>query len=307
MQGRPRNDETEIEVSIIFHDFPTIPCRESLLTYCPKGISFEILVATQSDGQDTERDGMRVIHVEDFASFAAAMNHAVSHAKGKYLCFLEPSVLCTPDWLARLLTTMQFNPMLALAGNLHIDPVTERITHAGMALNTKGHPLTQHRGQTREFWPALVDQDFQFLSSACWLLRREVFLELGGFDCALGNGWESVDFCLRARARGYKVRYVAESAIRLACESNSTKYRPSEGESFYAKWGKELNLDADFFFPSQDAIEAQAPTHTELSHIERRYSHVEQLRFRHPLLASILMSLIRGATGLAKRINRLSD
>jgi GT2 family glycosyltransferase len=47
-----------------------------------------------------------------------------------------------------------------------------------------------------------------------WLARREVLEALNGLDERFNPyGWEDVDFCLRAAAHGWRVRYVPEAIV----------------------------------------------------------------------------------------------
>ena len=45
------------------------------------------------------------------------------------------------------------------------------------------------------------------------MIRRDLFETMGGFDEGYVNGVEDVDLCLRARDRGYRVRYVPEAVL----------------------------------------------------------------------------------------------
>jgi GT2 family glycosyltransferase len=45
-------------------------------------------------------------------------------------------------------------------------------------------------------------------------IRRAAWTEVGGYDPALFFCWEEYDFCLRAIARGWRVRYRGDIAVR---------------------------------------------------------------------------------------------
>jgi GT2 family glycosyltransferase len=66
-------------------------------------------------------------------------------------------------------------------------------------------PKVVATGPTRDFWA----QKDPFLVFYCVMIRKSVLVEIGLLDMAF-NPWagEDVDFCLRARARGYEIRQV---------------------------------------------------------------------------------------------------
>ena len=47
--------------------------------------------------------------------------------------------------------------------------------------------------------------EWQAVTGACMLVRRAVWRELEGLDERYGFGLEDIDFCLRARQRGWRV------------------------------------------------------------------------------------------------------
>ncbi len=59
--------------------------------------------------------------------------------------------------------------------------------------------------------PLAVEQP----AAACWLVRKEAWLEVGGMDPRFHPAWfEDVDFCLRVRQAGWKLYYLPNCPIR---------------------------------------------------------------------------------------------
>jgi GT2 family glycosyltransferase len=71
------------------------------------------------------------------------------------------------------------------------------------------------------------------------LVRRSVFLELGGFDeVGLAVAYNDVDFCLRLRERGYSIIYTPHARVRHH-ESASRGYNrgnPNESRLMRERW-----------------------------------------------------------------------
>ena len=89
------------------------------------------------------------------------------------------------------------------------------------------HPdKTSHGAGLVDRWTALYREkdvmrrtECDYVIGCCWLLKREPFEKLGGFDANYYiNHWE-VDYCLRAKKNGYKIIYepraVAKHKIRM--------------------------------------------------------------------------------------------
>ena len=60
---------------------------------------------------------------------------------------------------------------------------------------------------------ASSDREVDWVTGAALVMRREVWTEVGPFDEAFRIYAQDLDFCLRARDRGWKVRIVAASRI----------------------------------------------------------------------------------------------
>ena len=45
------------------------------------------------------------------------------------------------------------------------------------------------------------------------MVSKKAFNDIGGFDENYINGWEDVDFCLKAREKGYKIFYNGNAVI----------------------------------------------------------------------------------------------
>ncbi len=303
----------------------TRSCLESIFAMAEASITSEIIVVENAtmDGTRDYLDSLgilvRIIHNSAIKSYSQNNNFAAKEARGKYLCLLRDDTTVTKDWLKKLFIIIEKNPTIGVVGNRHIDPQSGKITHAGMALTSEGKPWPLYHRRPADFWPALIDQEFQIVKGTCLLVRKQLFLELGGFDTDFEDGcYEDMDLCLRVRQRGYKCFYAAESVIYHPRSpiSNPTTQEERNWELFQFKWGPSILPDIDSFYvpPEPDPEPAQVdltsqmaeeePAIKKLSHIEERYRHVEALHARHPMIASVLRSIIRFATSTAKLLNR---
>ena len=87
--------------------------------------------------------------------------------------------------------------------------------------------------------------------------RRDVFEALGGFDETFAVAYNDIDYCLRARANGYRVIFTpdaelehAESATRGSDNTQSRRARlASERSAMIERWGSQLLADP-FYNPN---------------------------------------------------------
>ncbi|UZF94310.1 glycosyltransferase family 2 protein [Bosea sp. NBC_00550] len=77
------------------------------------------------------------------------------------------------------------------------------------------------------------DACLPFLSGACLLIRRELFMALGGFDRSIFLFYEDDDLCRRMRDAGHSLIHVHEAEARHGRGRSST---PSPQRRFKARW-----------------------------------------------------------------------
>jgi glycosyltransferase involved in cell wall biosynthesis len=138
--------------------------------------AFEVIVVDSS--QDSTSTWIRkrfprvkVISSNLRLSPGAARNLGVTHAKGRYLAFLDADTSAASDWLQKLLHRIQNNPRIrVISGAVEI----------GNPESTWARVL--HWIEFSEFIPGTASGSSTHLSSSNLLVAREDFLDAGGFD-----------------------------------------------------------------------------------------------------------------------------
>lgn len=142
--------------------------------------------------------------------FARACNQGAQAAHGKHLVFLNNDTQVTTGWLEALLQTAH-HPSTGIVGSKLLYP-DGRIQHAGIGFinGLPDHPFRFAAADAPE-----VNQlrELDMVTGACLIIKRNLFLRLGGFDEIYQNGVEDVDLCLRAREAGYSVLYQPASVV----------------------------------------------------------------------------------------------
>ena len=230
-------------------------CRKETVAYLaglrehPPTVSFRVVLV--DDGSEPEtRDYLRSASAsegyllernEESRGFAFANNRGVAAGgESEWALFLNNDLLLTPDWFAPFAEVVAGKARLkalGCLGNVQLDPRTGRIDHAGVSF-ASGVPRHHLRGEREA--PEAPYSEYLAVTGACLLMRRDLFLEVGGFDESYRTGFEDVDLCLRLRALGYR-HYVANAA-RIFHKRGSSAQRNEHQESnvrtFYSRWGK---------------------------------------------------------------------
>jgi O-antigen biosynthesis protein len=95
-----------------------------------------------------------------------------------------------------------------------------RVQQAGVILGAGVHGVAEvaHRGIARGdrgyFSRAILAQELSAVGAACMLVKREAYLQVGGFDEEhLKIAFNDIDFCLKLRAQGYRIIYTPEAEL----------------------------------------------------------------------------------------------
>lgn len=126
---------------------------------------------------------------------AHARNVGALQAKGEYLFFIDADVMVRPDTLSLIAEAFESNPdATALFGSYDDDPLG-----AGF--------LTQYKNLVHHFVHQEGNEDASTFWTGCGAVRRELFLEIGGFD---GERYprpsiEDIELGYRMKAAGHRI------------------------------------------------------------------------------------------------------
>lgn len=151
-----------------------------------------------------------VINTGKNLGFSAGANFALKNTNGEFIVFLDDDAEVTPGWLSGLYSCMRGNPGIGIAGPKIID-ANGHIFSADNTINPAYRK--EFRGELDKGQRDYV-RACDALAGACWMMRRELVDTIGYFDerffpCQ----WEDIDYCIRARLKGYKIIYNGNIAI----------------------------------------------------------------------------------------------
>jgi glycosyltransferase involved in cell wall biosynthesis len=151
-----------------------------------------------------------------------ARNRAVGLAGGSLIAFLDDDAVATPEWIERATTAFENPQVIGVGGT--IEPIWE-----------EGRP----RWMAEEFYwtlgctyPGLPTEPapIRNLIAANMFVRREAFLELGGFRAGFGktgtrSGTEETDLCIRANQRWPESIWLHDPAVAVRHRVSGSRSR----------------------------------------------------------------------------------
>lgn len=221
MQHQAMNYLNTAKVSII------IPTRDhaDLLKQCIDGLLFStdypssaieiIIVNNRSRHSETllylsslsSHNSVQVLDYNLPFNFSAINNFAVAHAENELICLLNNDIeVLSPNWLSEMVRFVERTDIGCVGAKLYYP--NETIQHAGVVLGVNGvaghaykHSPRDATGYDNHLKTARY---YSAVTAACMLVRKQVYLEAGGFDEKLAVAFNDVDFCMKLGKLGYK-------------------------------------------------------------------------------------------------------
>jgi GT2 family glycosyltransferase len=229
--------------------------------------SFDMTVVTQPSGEGSMAEEIshrapwvNVIALDSNIGFGPANNLAAERVSGEFVALLNPDIVVTEGWLPPLLSALDDRavfvaapPLLSTEG--HVDEAGQ-VMFADGGSDAIGGPQWPN-----DYEQMMFSRDVDYASAACWLLRRSVFLELGGFDPAYAPAYfEDPDLAFTARARGLVSRLVVDRPV-VHAHVTATEGRVALAERsrkiFQAKWAEVLQSQPTRMVNGEDGSRAR--------------------------------------------------
>jgi GT2 family glycosyltransferase len=132
-----------------------------------------------------------------------------------YLLSIDDDVVIPPQLLKDMLSIFEMDSSTGIIGprTVYDDAPSETAHGAGFVNWWLGHYFTKDARQPLEC---------DYVIGCCMLIKRSVIDEIGGFDQDYFTSHGEVDFCLRARRKGYKVLYYPGINVRHRVDRGGT-------------------------------------------------------------------------------------
>ena len=154
-------------------------------------------------------DGVMTIGIRKMASFVKGLN--------------DDTEFISKDWAKDVISILGEKEVACLGGMLLNEDGTVQSCGDNVSLNAATHynPNPSPDNEGDPFHRYHADHETTSVTGAFFCCRKEAFWNLDGFNETFSNSFQDVDFCLRARKRGY--RCLTSPHIKLFHFESSTR------------------------------------------------------------------------------------
>jgi GT2 family glycosyltransferase len=219
-----------------------VRCLELLAEHTPEPYRVIVADSASPDGTgewlEQNLTGATVLRMPENLGFGAGGNLAVRQAGTELLCFLNADIEVTDGWLAPLLAFLDARPEVGAVSPVLLNP-DGSVQEAGSVIGGDGWCRAVDEG------PLFV-REVDYASAACLVVRRQAFLQAGGFSPEYEIAYfEDVDLMLSLRAHGWQTWVEPASRVVHERHGSSSSARANElmrlnHATFTRRWPDEL-------------------------------------------------------------------
>jgi glycosyltransferase involved in cell wall biosynthesis len=243
--------------------------------------NFEIIIVDNDDLSKSQlrklrSNGCRLTsYKEPLFNISKKLDIGVAMANGELLILMNDDIeIISTDWIERLLEQFE-KPHVGIVGAklLYSD---KTIQHAGVVFNETncGHVRANYAfDEAGYFYSTCGTRNYSAVTGAIMMVRRHVFEELGGYEKALSVSFNDVDFCLKARKKGYTIVYSPfVELFHMESKSRQPVLNHEELSWFHLKW---TGIYPDPFY-NEKLLSINPPSYEYRDKLEIRDEHEER-------------------------------
>jgi len=221
-------------------------CIESIYSSKPK-VKFEVIVVDNDEIKSLEKDLLikfpKIIYVKSPKNlgFGAGNNLGAKSATGEYLFFLNPDTKVSDGTIDNLSNFLNKNKGVGIAAPLLIDEKGSPFKRQGsqrldmfngfFSLSFLGKIFP---GPAKDFylenWNKKTNKEVDVAPGTGFMITKELFREIGGFDEKFFLYFEENDICNRVKDLGYKIYILSGAKIYHEVGASTSQYPAAENE-----------------------------------------------------------------------------
>jgi GT2 family glycosyltransferase len=231
----------------------TLVCLKALMDGAGS-VDFEVIVADDASTESAchaikKIAGLTYLENPENLGFLRNCNRAVERASGRFLLFLNNDTQIQPGLIDHLVAAHA--PGVGIVGPKITYP-SGVLQEAGARIRLDGSSVLIGHGASARDPRYNYARDVEYVSGACILIERELFLALDRFDERYCPAYyEDVDLCFKVRDRGLRVVYEPKATVSHVLSatmseiSSEFKLRQAaiNGQKFVEKWANRISDD----------------------------------------------------------------
>ena len=218
------------KLSVIIINYGTAEMTEKVIKNFivkEKSLSYEIiLIDNKSVEKINEKKfldlGAELIKNQENLGFAKAVNQGIKRAQGEYILLLNSDVFIKENAISKMIEYLESDLDAAIAAPKIFFPNGRVQISAGRFPNLTREFLRLFKLynvipistlMSKNEMESHREREIDWVSGACMLFKRELTDKIGFFDEKYFLGVEDIDFCYRARKKGFKNIYYPMSTV----------------------------------------------------------------------------------------------
>ncbi|WP_162501555.1 glycosyltransferase [Methylobacterium crusticola] len=230
----PKNDDPSVSIVLVLFNKAhlTLDCLRSIEQNIDQDMcAYEVIIYDNCSG-DATHDVLRRVHNAKIIKgtenigFLRAVNAASSFATGEYILLLNNDTYVLPQSVEIAHALIESCADVGAVGGKLILP-SGVVQEAGSIIWSDGSCLGYMRNCQIDYFEANFQREVDYCSGAFLMLRKSIFLSVGGLDEAYYPAYyEETDLCVKIKKEGFKIVYEPSIEI-LHYEFGSTENLPS--------------------------------------------------------------------------------
>jgi len=178
---------------------------------------------------------VEIIALQQNLGYAGNNNVGVRAAMAQeadWVFVLNEDTNLAPDCLEQLVVIGESDPHIGIVGPMvyhHDEPTIIQSAGGALGSDWNSRHLGQNEADTGQF---PKPHDVEWISGCAILVRRQVIEQVGALDDEFFYYWEEVEWCLRARERGWRIVHIPQA--KLWHKGVQRNYRPKPSVVYYA-------------------------------------------------------------------------
>jgi glycosyltransferase involved in cell wall biosynthesis len=229
---------------------------------------------------ETFKDNLKIklLYYKKPFNLSAISNYAVSKVDTDCILLLSNEIeVISGEWLKSMLEYAQRKEVGAVGAKLLFS--NGKIQHCGIIIGLGFHrvaanPYYQYPDHNGYSGTVNEIRNYSAVTTACMMLRKEVFEEVGGFDESLSIAFRDVDLCMKIREKGYLIVYTPYAKLyHHGSLSRGYEDNPEDQASFLKeveyvreKWGHVIDKGDPYYNPNLTLQKGDFSIRNSLSH-----------------------------------------